>query len=61
MWYSKFPVLLRMENMLKSDSFYREDMFLIESDEDLAGRCGHVMEERQRRDRRLREDYAKKK
>ena len=61
MWYSKFPVLLRMENMLKSDSFYREDMFLIEGDEDLAGRYKHVMEERQRRDRRLREDYAKKK
>ena len=59
---SKFPLLVRMEGMLKSDSFYREDMwFLIEGDEDLAGRYKHVMEERQRRDRKLREEYAKKK
>jgi hypothetical protein len=59
---SKFPLLVRMERMLKSDSFYREDMwFLIEGDEDLAGRYKHVMEERQRRDRKLREECAKKK
>lgn len=50
-----FPSLYRQNYILKSDSFFREDLyFLIKKNEDLAGRYKHVLEERQRKDRRLR-------
>ena len=50
-----FPSLYRQNYILKSDSFFREDLFfLIKNNEDLAGRYKHVLEERQRKDRKLR-------
>lgn len=56
---SQFPQIMRLSNTLPSDSFYREDMyFLIKGNEDLAGKYKVVMEERQRRDRKLRAEIV---
>ena len=57
---NNFPKLYRQNSILKSDSCFREDLFfLIQDNEDLAGRYKHVLEERQRRDRKLRAEYKK--
>jgi hypothetical protein len=56
-----FPKFYRQDFTLPSDSCYREDeYFLINNEESIAGAYKNVMEERQRRDRRLRNEYEKK-
>ena len=53
-----FPKFYRQDFTLPSDSCYREDeYFLINNEESIAGAYKNVMEERQRRDRRLRNEY----
>eukprot|EP00824_Muranothrix_gubernata_P022455 TRINITY_DN5435_c0_g1_i2.p2 TRINITY_DN5435_c0_g1~~TRINITY_DN5435_c0_g1_i2.p2 ORF type:complete len:239 (-),score=47.89 TRINITY_DN5435_c0_g1_i2:44-760(-) len=53
-------VPLPVMNPLPSDSRYREDLrYLAEGDMDLAREYKHVLEEKQRYDRRLRKDYKK--
>lgn len=55
-----FPKFYRQDLTLLSDSYFREDMhFLIEDDEELAGKYKHLMEERQRKDRALRKKFSK--
>ena len=55
-----FPKMFRQDYTLPSDSCYREDeYFLFHQLEDIAGAYKNVMEERQRRDRRLRANYKK--
>lgn len=58
---NSFPKIYRQSTILKSDSCFREDLFFLKQDnEDLAGRYKHVLEERQRRDRKLRAEYKQK-
>jgi hypothetical protein len=56
----KFPKMFRQSFTLPSDSCFREDeYFLYNKEEDIAGAYKNVMEERQRRDRKLRANYKK--
>ena len=52
--------MFRQSFTLPSDSCFREDeYFLYNKEEDIAGAYKNVMEERQRRDRKLRANYKK--
>lgn len=57
---NNFPKMFRQKIILPSDSCFREDLyFLIQGKEDQAGIYKNIMEEKQRKDRKLREDFVK--
>ncbi len=57
-----YPLIRRMAFTLPSDSSFREDIiWLKKGDEDLAQRYKVKLEEIQRKEKKLRENYSKKK
>lgn len=60
--YDGFPKIKRMKNILFSDSTYRNDLvWMKKGDEELSQRFKIKLEEIQRNDKKLREDYLKTK
>lgn len=58
--YDGFPKFKRMNNILFSDSMYRDDLvWMKKGDENLSQRFKVKLEEIQRKDKKLREDYLK--